>query len=58
MTSIGLKQIAEKFGISVPTVSRILSNPEYSGRDAAKTEAVRAFAKELGSVSYTHLRAH
>lgn len=48
MAVVTLKQIAEKCGVSVATVSRILSNSAYVGKDAAKAEAVRTCAKELG----------
>lgn len=48
MANITLKEIAEKCGVSVPTVSRILSNPAYMGKNAAKAQEVRVCAQELG----------
>lgn len=45
---VTLKSIAEHFEISPATVSRILSHPEYNGRDKEKAAAVRRYAGRLG----------
>lgn len=44
MSEATLKSIAEHFGVSHATVSRILTNPEYTGRNLEKTMAIRRYA--------------
>lgn len=57
MEGITLKQIAERCGVSVSTVSRILSNPAYSGNNKSKAQEVRACAEALGYIPNIDARA-
>lgn len=47
MPEITLKSIAEHFGVSAATVSRILSRPGYTGREPEKAAEIRLYAQKL-----------